>query len=109
LVEALALDSERVIVPSGSSTIAAGAAAWGTPVWLVAGVGRRLPSQFVDAMIARRDAIVADRDEWAVDVDVLPTSMVTHVVGPRGVMPMGPPAARAECPFAAELLRHAAM
>jgi hypothetical protein len=109
LIEALSLDAQRVIVPSGSTTIAAGAAAWGTPVWLVAGVGRRLPREFVDAMIARRDEIVADRDDWMVDVEVLPTSMVTNVVGPLGIMPMGPPAARPECPVAAELLRNVAM
>lgn len=52
LVEALAMDAERIIVPSGSSTIAAAAAAWDTPVWLVAGIGRRLPTGYIDAMVA---------------------------------------------------------
>ena len=42
LVEAMAVDSGRAVVPVGSSTIAAAASTWGTPVWLVAGVGRRL-------------------------------------------------------------------
>ncbi|WP_051063132.1 hypothetical protein [Ilumatobacter nonamiensis] len=109
LVEALALDADRVIVPSGSTTIAACAAAFDTPVWLVAGIGRRLPTEFIDAMVVRRDAIAADQDEWTIDVEVLPTRLVTDIVGPHGIMPMGPPAARPECPLAAELLRTPAM
>ncbi len=105
LVEALAVDSGRAIVPAGSSTIAAAALAWSTEVWLVAGVGRRLPSGFVDAMASKVDALAVDVDAWDLDVEVLPTSMFTHVVGPHGKVPMGPPAIVAECPMAPELLR----
>jgi hypothetical protein len=106
LVEAMAVDSARAIVPIGSSTIAASAAAWGTPVWLVAGVGRRLPTGYIDAMVAKIDSLGDDCDPWELDVEVLPTSMFTHVVGPHGMVPMGPPAIVAECPMASELLRH---
>lgn len=106
LVEALAVDPARAIVPAGSSTIAAAARTWGTPVWLVAGVGRRLPTGFVDAMVATVEAAAEDTDPWDLDVEVLPTSMVTHVVGPHGRVPMGPPAIVPECPLAPELLRH---
>ncbi len=106
LVEAMAVDSERAVVPVGSSTIAAAARSWGTEVWLVAGVGRRLPAGFVDAMVAKVAALAEDIDPWDVDVEVLPTSMFTHVVGPHGKVPMGPPAIVAECPMAHELLRH---
>lgn len=109
LVEALALDAERIVVPSGSSTIAAAAAAWDTPVWLVAGVGRRLPSAFIDAMVATRDALAEDHDDWTLDVEVLPARLVTDVIGPLGSMPMGPHAVQPECPMAAELLRKSAM
>lgn len=109
LIEALALDAGRIVAPSGSSTIAAAAQAWGTPVWLVAGVGRRLPTPFVDAMVSRRDALTADIDDWAIDVEIVPTQLVTHVVGPHGMVPMGPPAAQPECSVAAELLRNVAM
>lgn len=109
LVEALAMDADNIVVPSGSSTIAAAAAAWETPVWLVAGVGRRLPPEFIAAMLEKRSALAADLDDWSIDVEVIPSRLVTHVVGPHGIMPMGPPAARAECPFAAELLRNVAM
>lgn len=106
LIEAMAVDSGRAVVPVGSSTIAAAAATWGTPVWLVAGVGRRLPGGFIDAMIAKVDALAIESDPWNLDVEVLPTSMFTHVVGPHGKVPMGPPAIVAECPMAHELLRH---
>ena len=60
-------------------------------------------------MVARRDAIAVEQDEWTIDVEVLPTRLITHIVGPYGVMPMGPPAARPECPLASELLRNVAM
>jgi hypothetical protein len=105
LVEALAIDSGRVIVPAGSSTIAAAAAAFGTDLWIVAGVGRRLPAGFVDAMVAKLDTLADECDPWDLDVEVIPTSMFTHVVGPHGKVPMGPPAIVAECPMAHELLR----
>ncbi len=105
LVEALALDAGRAIVPAGSSTIVAAAAAFDTELWLVAGVGRRLPSGFVDAMVSKVADLGADIDPWDLDVEVVPTSLFTHVVGPHGKVPMGPPAIVAECPMAHELLR----
>ena len=92
-------------MPIGSSTIAGLAATFGTEVWVVAGVGRRLPTGFLDAMVAKVDALRADTDPWDLDVEVLPTSMFTHVVGSNGKVPMGPPAIVAECPMAPELLR----
>ncbi len=110
LVEALAIDSDRAIVPLGSSTIAAAGVSAGAPVWLVAGVGRRLPAGFVDGdgRPDRRD-LAEGVDPWDLDVEVLPTSIVTDVVGPHGRVPMGPPAIVAECPMAHELLRHSAI
>lgn len=109
LVEALATDSARAIVPLGSSTVAACAAAAGTPVWLVTGLGRRLPSGFVDAMADRLAVLADEHDPWELDVEVVATSVVTHVVGPHGKVPMGPPAIAPECPMAHELLRHSAI
>ena len=109
LVEAIALDRERVVAPIGSSTIAGLGAAFGRPVWLVAGLGRRLPTQFVDAMDERRAELAVDSEVWELDVEVLPTSLFTDVVGPSGLAPMGPPATQPECPLAAELLHRAPM
>ena len=105
LVEALAIDSERAVVPIGSSTVAAVGATFGTAVWVLAGTGRRLPSGFIDAMVAKVGALAEEFDPWDLDVEVLPTSMFDHVVGPHGKVPMGPPAIVAECPMAHELLR----
>ncbi|MGI9644864.1 MAG: hypothetical protein ACR2O6_06085, partial [Ilumatobacteraceae bacterium] len=109
LVEALAVDPERAIVPIGSSTIAAAAAAWGTPVWLVAGVGRMLPVPIVASMVERVERQSAESDPWDLDVEVLPTAMVSHVVGPSGIVPIGPPAITPDCSLAPELLRASPM
>ncbi len=109
LIEALALDESRVVVPSGSSTIATAAMAWETPVWLVAGVGRRLPTAYLDAMVERRTEVAEGIDDWTVDVEIIPTRLISDVVGPHGRAPMGPPAAKPECPLAAELLTRPAM
>jgi hypothetical protein len=106
LVEALAVDSDRAVVPAGSSTIAAAGLSAGAPVWLVAGVGRRLPAGFVTAMADRITNLADGIDPWDLEVELVPTSMFSHVVGPHGRVPMGPPAIVAECPMAPELLRH---
>jgi hypothetical protein len=109
LVEALAVDSARAVVPIGASTIASAGAAAGTPVWLVAGVGRRLPGGFLDAMEERLARLHEQTDPWDLDVELLATDAFTDVVGPLGRLPMGPPAIVAECPFAPDLLRHSAI
>ena len=118
LIEALALDTERVVVPMGSSTIAAAARTWNTPVWLVAGVGRRLPTPMLDDMVAAYDKLTDAEgsgepgdayDPWDLDIEILPTSLITDVVGPNGRMPMGPHATAAECPMAYELLKTSPM
>ena len=58
-------------MPIGSSTVAGLATALGTEVWVVAGVGRRLPPGFLDAMVERATALCADADPWELDVEVL--------------------------------------
>jgi hypothetical protein len=109
LVDALATDGVRVVAPLGSSTIAAAAAAWDTEVWLVAGVGRRLPPQILDVMEQRLAEFREYTELWDLDVEVLPARLITHVVGPLGRLPMGPPAIVPECGVASELLRRPAM
>ena len=109
LVEALAVDRDRAVVPIGSSTLATSASAWGTPVWLVAGVGRMLPEPMVASMVERVERLSAGADPWELDVEVLPTSFVSDVVSPSGKVPMGPPAIVPECSLAPELLRSSPM
>lgn len=100
LVEAVAASPARILAPVGSHVVAAVACSVATPVWLVAGVGRRLPVEYVDAIAAR---VVATGDGWDGDVDDLPAELVTHVVTEDGLAegPVLPPG----CPFAPELLR----
>lgn len=102
LVEAEAVTPERAVVPIGSTVLAASAALTGTPVWLVAGCGRRLPAPVLDVMVERARPPV---DPFAAEVEVLALAAVTFVVGPAGRVPCTPDAVRAECELAPELLR----
>ena len=101
LLEAEALDTTRIVAPTGSALLAAAAGLSGTPVWVVAGCGRRLPAPMVTAIVDRvaQGAI----DPWSREVEALPASLVAHVVGPHGRQPMAD--VRAECEMAPELLR----
>lgn len=100
LVEAVAAAPGRVLAPVGSHVVAAVARSVGTPVWLVAGVGRRLPAEYVDAIA---EQVAGCSAGWDVDVDDLPVDLVTDLVTEDGladVAALGP-----DCPFAPELLR----
>lgn len=101
LVEADALDGTSVLAATGSALLAAAAGLHGTPVWCVAGCGRRLPAPMIAAIIDR----VAQRaiDPWSREVEAFPTALVSHVVGPHGRQPASE--VRAECEMAPELLR----
>ncbi|MGI9030362.1 MAG: hypothetical protein ACR2HP_10320 [Ilumatobacteraceae bacterium] len=100
LVEAQALDVGRIVAGTGSAVVAAVAGLADTPVWVVAGCGRRLPSPMVGAIVERLDQSF---DPWARECEVVPASLCSVVVGPTG---RGRPAdVRAECDMAPELLR----
>jgi hypothetical protein len=101
LVEADALDATSIVAATGSAVAAAAAGLAATPVWCVAGCGRRLPSPMVAAIAERvgQQSI----DPWMREVETVPASIVTHVVGPLGRTPMA--SVRAECEMAPELLR----
>ncbi len=101
LVEADALDAGRMIAATGAAVLAAAAGLTATPVWCVAGCGRRLPAPMIGAIVDR----VAQRaiDPWSRDGEVVPMSLVAHVVGPSGRQRAAD--VRAECEMAPELLR----
>ena len=105
VVEAWALDQNRVVAPIGSSTVAGLAHATGVACWLVAPVGTRLPSGYLDVMEGQLTEMADEFDAWDLDAELVPSSFFTDVVGPRGRLPMGPPATAAECAFTPELLR----
>jgi hypothetical protein len=105
LIEALAATPTRLLAPIGSHVLAAVAAQQGVPVWCVADVGRRLPGEYVDEIVAR----VLPSGTWdprtVADIDQVPVELVTHVVGPQGVSTAVAVALRAECAMTPELLR----
>lgn len=100
LVEAIAASPARALAPIGSHVVAAVARSVGAPVWMVAGIGRRLPVDYVDAIAERTTACSGG---WDVDLDDLPLDLVTHVVTEDGLADVA--ALRSDCPFAPELLR----
>ena len=75
------------------------------PVWLVAGVGRRLPEPLWRRVAQR---YVDAAEPWAHDHELVPVATVSHVAGVSGVFELT--AANAdvllapECPVAPELL-----
>lgn len=106
LVEAVAASTQRVLAPIGSHVLAAVAQSVGTPVWLAAGIGRRLPTQYVDAIA---DRVLTDSAVWELEVDDLPVGLITHVGSVDGVSDDVVASLRPDCPFAPELLRTSAM
>lgn len=99
LVEAVAACPDRILAPVGSHVLAAVARTVEAPLWVIAGVGRRLPSEYVDAIAGH----VVCADGWDGEIDDLPVDLVTHVVTEDGTGDLS--ALRPGCPFAPELLR----
>jgi hypothetical protein len=104
LLEASAVGSTSFVAVAGSRAAAAVAKHAGVPVWVVAGLGRRLPGPLFDALVAR----LHDEHEgepWEAVDEVVPASLVDRVC--TGVGPIEPEVAlaNADCPVAAELLK----
>lgn len=104
LVEAGAMGPDGFVATVGSYAAGAVAAHAGVPVWVVAGAGRALPLRAWQSLTGRLGAGVGDRP-WDAEVEIVPSSLATTVVGPTG--PVAPEAAsrRADAPFAPELVR----
>ena len=101
LLEAVALGPTGFVGVSGSLAAATVARHAGVPVWLVAGVGRLLPTRMWDALATRQSAVVAD--PWELDEEVVPLSLVDRVCGPRGLEAPADALRRTDCPVAPEL------
>ncbi len=106
VVEAVAASTQRVLAPIGSHVLAAVARSVATPVWLAAGIGRRLPVQYVDAIA---DRVMAASSVWELEVDDVPVGLITHVGSADGVSDDVSASLRPDCPFAPELLRTSAI
>jgi hypothetical protein len=83
-IEVGAVGPDAALVTPGTAAAIDESRRRGVPVWLVVGLGRRLPGPLFDAAV-----------RLAPDVDVLPVAAVDRVVEPR----------RSPCPAPPELLR----
>ncbi|HVF74173.1 MAG TPA: hypothetical protein VM938_03930 [Acidimicrobiales bacterium] len=93
LLEAGAIGHDGLVAVAGSRAAAAVAQHAGTPVWVVAGVGRALPDALWDALV---DRLGADTSEpWDRIDEVVPLDLVDELIGSR----------RATCAVAPELLK----
>jgi hypothetical protein len=101
LLEAVAIGPSGFVAVSGSLAAATVARHAAVPVWLVAGVGRLIPTRMWDALSSRHAAVVAD--PWDLDEEVVPLSLVDRVCGPLGLEAPADALRRTDCPVAPEL------
>jgi len=102
LLEAVALGPDGFVAVTGSLTAAAVARHLDVPVWVVAGVGRRLPERMWAAVRSRVEG--APVEPWLQDEEVVPLSLVDQVWGPEGCRPPADAMAGTDCPVAPELV-----
>ncbi len=102
IVEAGAVGTAAALFDVGNMAAAAVAAAARTPVWLVAGVGRRLPEPYWQAIVERTSD--PDLPAWLADHEVLGLGLIDRVVTPDGLHLVAE-LAPTDCPYAPELLR----
>lgn len=104
VLEASAAGASALVAVAGSRAAAAVARDASVPVWVVTGLGRRLPEPLFAALAAR---IAAEHggEPWEAVDELVPASLVDCVCGPAG--PVEPTAALSspDCPVAAELLK----
>lgn len=101
LLEAEVMHEDAAMARAGSLAAAAVAHHAATPVWLVAGVGRVVPTRMYEWVTGSG----GDVDPWDDDVESVPVSLVDRVVGPSGPQPVAEIRYRVDCPIAPELFR----
>lgn len=104
VLEASAVGPDGFIAVSGSLAAAAVAQHTDAEVWLVAGEGRILPERVWDAVTDRLDQ---SGEPWDLDEEVVPLSLVDHVVGPKGRESVAAMLRRTDVPVVPELLKPA--
>lgn len=102
LIEAVGLGESGVTALPGSLAAAAVGAHAGREVWAVAGVGRVLPGRLWEAYVTR---VEDSADPWDSDLEVVPASLFTSVVGPNGASSFDQAWRRADCPPSPELFK----
>jgi len=93
LLEAGAIGHDGLVAVAGSRAAAAVAQHAGTPVWVVAGVGRALPDALWEALVDRLGLDVSE--PWDRLDEVVPLDLVDEVIGSR----------KPTCSVAPELLK----
>jgi len=101
LLEAEIMHDQAALARSGSRAAAAVARHADVPVWLVAGIGRVVPTRMFDWVVARG----TDIDPWDDDVETVPLGLIDKVAGPAGPQPVHEIRYRIDCPVAPELFR----
>lgn len=101
LLEAVAIGPTGFVGVSGSLAAAAVARQTEVAVWVVAGVGRLLPSRMWEALVGRHETHAAD--PWDLDEEIVPLGLVDLVCGPCGLEPPVDALRRIDCPVAPEL------
>jgi len=101
VIEAEACTAESAVIAVGSQLAAVAAQRSRTPVWLVAGRGRRLPEAFVTAISG---VLGGQALPWEGEFDVMPVGLATRVVGPDGTGPPDRAALAPECALVPELI-----
>jgi hypothetical protein len=101
IIEALACGASSVLAVGGSRAVVDTAVAQGKQVWLVTGVGTRLPTMLWAGMLSALQI----NDDWRAGLDVVDVNRFTRVVGPLGHTTDTAAELVAECPATAELLR----
>ncbi len=105
ILEAVAAGPSGVLAAPPSHAAAAAAAHAGIAVWVLAGVGRVLPDRLWDVLLARFDA--SGVEPWDREVELVPASLLSGVVGPEGLVEVPDGLAGATCQVSPELLRDA--
>lgn len=97
LIEALAASATEMLAAPGSRAAASVAYCSEVPVWVVFGVGRRIPEAGFRSLV--------DRVPNEGVADVVPLGLCSHIATPSGVVAVGDASKAADCPVALELTR----
>ncbi|WP_436795137.1 hypothetical protein [Actinospongicola halichondriae] len=101
-LEASAVGPDGFVAVAGSLAAASVAATTDAEVWLVAGEGRLLPERLWQALTDRLDQA---GEPWELDEEIVPLSLVDHVVGPKGKESVEAMLRRTDTPIVPELLK----
>jgi hypothetical protein len=99
LIEVAGAGPEHLLVAEGTTDAIATLSRPGLLVWLVAGVGRVLPSRLFDAMLRT----LGEPEDHG--LELLDVQAADRIAGPTGLVRPEHLARRVDCPVAAELLR----